>query len=86
MDKSQDTQRRIHESIISEINDLYGEINMSNKISETKNIVICKNCNGYGKITEDERISFYDTESKEVDCSVCGGTGRLVLRTILESL
>ena len=59
---------------------------MTNKASETKSIVICKNCNGYGKITEDERVSFYDTESKEVDCNVCGGTGRLVLRTILERL
>ena len=86
MDKSQDTQRRIYDSIIAEINDLYGEINMTNKISEEKTIIICKNCNGYGKITEDERISLYDTKSKEVDCNVCGGTGRLVLRTILERL
>lgn len=42
MDKSQDTQRRIHDSIIAEINDLYREINMSNNTYKYTDLKIRK--------------------------------------------
>lgn len=48
-------------------------------------IELCKECKGSGKIMEYEKYDLLRMNGKEKVCSLCGGSGRLLIEKKLET-